>query len=252
MILDTISLSASDPRPSESAPAQRQSDYRRGSVSSSPAVDSGYARIGAEAARQNLDQAEPTAAKPAKSFSLWEKSDISFGDFLDIINPLQHIPIVATLYRNMTGDQIGLAPRIIGGALWGRIGGFVAGLVNAAVEWFTGKDIGDHIYAAIRGGAGNSTGNTAISGAGAPAAGADGASTGAPLRTRGQRASALMPGVEKRSNSPSSTDATKPVSSFSVAVPPAYLLAAQAAIARDDADDGPDGSAARRQLRRTA
>jgi hypothetical protein len=47
----------------------------------------------------------------------------------------------------MTGDRLGMAPRVIGGALWGRIGGFVAGLVNSVVEWFTGKDIGDHIYA---------------------------------------------------------------------------------------------------------
>jgi hypothetical protein len=47
----------------------------------------------------------------------------------------------------MTGDRLGIAPRVIGGALWGRISGFVAGIVNSVVEWFTGKDIGDHIYA---------------------------------------------------------------------------------------------------------
>jgi hypothetical protein len=42
-------------------------------------------------------------------------------------------------------------PRVIGGALWGRIGGFVSGVVNVIVDWFTGKDIGDHIYAALFG-----------------------------------------------------------------------------------------------------
>jgi len=64
-----------------------------------------------------------------------------------MINPLQHLPIVATFYRNMTGDRIGMVPRVVGGALWGRLGGFVSGLLNAAVEWFTGKDMGDHVYA---------------------------------------------------------------------------------------------------------
>jgi hypothetical protein len=88
----------------------------------------------------------------SKSFALWQNLEFGIGDFIDIINPLQHVPIVATIYRNLTGDRIGMAPRVIGGALWGRIGGFVAGIVNAAVEWFTGKDIGDHIYAAMFGG----------------------------------------------------------------------------------------------------
>jgi hypothetical protein len=92
---------------------------------------------------------EPAAAKEAKPFTLWQKDGFGFADFIDIINPLQHIPIVATLYRNFTGDQIAAAPRVIGGALWGRIGGFVSGLANALVEWWSGKDIGDHIYTAV-------------------------------------------------------------------------------------------------------
>jgi len=94
---------------------------------------------------------EPSAMPNAKPFSLWEKESFGFGDLIDIINPLQHIPIVATFYRNLSGDQIGPAPRVIGGAIWGRIGGLVSGFVNAVVEWWSGKDIGDHIYAAIFG-----------------------------------------------------------------------------------------------------
>ena len=93
----------------------------------------------------------PRKAQPDKRFTLWEKEEFGFGDFVDIINPLQHIPIVATIYRNMTGDKIGLAPRVIGGAIWGRVGGFVSGVVNAIVDWFTGKDIGDHIFSALFG-----------------------------------------------------------------------------------------------------
>ena len=116
---------------------------------------SSFAEVAALVNTENSrNPAVPIAATPTPavaSFKFWEKEDFSFGDIVDIINPLQHIPIVATLYRNWTGDKIGPAPRVIGGALWGKAAGFVGGLVNAVVEWFTGKDIGDHIYAMLFG-----------------------------------------------------------------------------------------------------
>src|SRR4030067_1135336 len=64
----------------------------------------------------------------------------------------------------------GRAPRVIGGALWGRIGGFVSGIVNAVVSWFTGKDVGDHIYAALFGKPGESGDGTAVARAANPPA----------------------------------------------------------------------------------
>jgi hypothetical protein len=108
-----------------------------------------FGEISAEVEAQTEPASAPhrTEQTSAKPVSYWENGDFGFGDILDTINPLQHLPIVATLYRNMTGDRIGMVPRVIGGALWGRIGGFVSGLLNAAVEWFTGKDLGDHVYA---------------------------------------------------------------------------------------------------------
>jgi hypothetical protein len=129
----------------------RQTGTTRGAARS----DATFAKIAGEVtdnakstrtgAKQSLTESD------AKNFSLWQDPGLGFGDFIDIINPLQHVPIVATLYRNLTGDRIGIVPRVLGGALWGRIGGFVSGIVNAAVEWFTGKDIGDHIYSALWG-----------------------------------------------------------------------------------------------------
>jgi hypothetical protein len=101
--------------------------------------------------RIDTTSTEPAPAKTGKPFALWEKDGFGFADFLDIINPLQHIPIVATIYRNLSGDQIGAAPRVIGGGLWGRIGGLVTGVANALIEWWSGKDIGDHVYAAMFG-----------------------------------------------------------------------------------------------------
>jgi hypothetical protein len=130
-------------------------------------VDSANGANGADSA-----SAAPTEAKIDKPFSLWEKDGFGFGDLIDIINPLHHIPIVATIYRNLSGDQIGAAPRVVGGAVWGRIGGLVAGVVNAVVEWWSGKDIGDHIYAAVFGDPKKLDGATAVAQNRPPTAGA--------------------------------------------------------------------------------
>ena len=71
---------------------------------------------------------------------------LTFGDILDVVNPLQHIPIVSTLYREWTGDGIDPVPRIAGGALFGGIAGAIASLVNVVVDEITGSDIGEHVY----------------------------------------------------------------------------------------------------------
>jgi len=75
----------------------------------------------------------------------------SFGDLLDVINPLQHIPVVSTIYRELTGDTISAGAQIAGGALFGGIFGFGASIINAIVENETGKDIGANVYAAVSG-----------------------------------------------------------------------------------------------------
>ena len=153
MILDN-ELPASQRRVGETPTADRAAQSRRNGAAK---IESGssFKNIADEA--NSKTSAEVSAARQpvkdnaATNFHAWQDGDFSFGDFLDIINPLQHLPIVATFYRNWTGDQIGMAPRVIGGALWGRIGGMVSGIVNSLVEAFSGKDVGDHIYAAIFG-----------------------------------------------------------------------------------------------------
>lgn len=133
-----------------------------------PRIGRSFAEIATQAqAKQPTHlRAAEGQTKPAnrRSFSLWQNGAFSFGDLLDIVNPLQHIPIVATIYRNMSGDALGMGPRMIGGALWGRLGGLVSGVVNAVVEWLTGKDIGDHVYAAFFGDPKSSLPNNALDG----------------------------------------------------------------------------------------
>ncbi|MEK9967540.1 MAG: hypothetical protein VW600_00295 [Ferrovibrio sp.] len=80
---------------------------------------------------------------------LFGKDGFTFSDFLDIINPLQHIPIVNTVYRAITGDKIDPGSRIVGGGLFGGPIGLVVSLVSGAVEEATGKDPGEHALAAL-------------------------------------------------------------------------------------------------------
>lgn len=73
----------------------------------------------------------------------------SFSDFLSVINPLQHIPIVGTIYRAVTGDTIAPAARVLGGALFGGPIGLLTSAFNAVIEQTTGKDLGDQALALV-------------------------------------------------------------------------------------------------------
>jgi len=73
----------------------------------------------------------------------------SFKDVLDTINPLQHIPIISTIYRELTGDQPGAIARIAGSALYGGPVGLAYEMVNSAIDDQTGKDVGGHAWATL-------------------------------------------------------------------------------------------------------
>lgn len=72
-----------------------------------------------------------------------------FGDVIDVINPLQHIPLVNLAYRSISGDTIGAIGQIIGGALYGGPIGAVSGTVNAIVQETTGKDIAGNVLGIV-------------------------------------------------------------------------------------------------------
>lgn len=72
-------------------------------------------------------------------------------DVLDLINPLQHIPFVATLYREMTGDTIRPEAKLAGGLALGGVLGFVSNLADLVFEQATGRDIGETVVAALVG-----------------------------------------------------------------------------------------------------
>ena len=82
-----------------------------------------------------------------QEYSFFGKDGFSFDDVLDILNPLQHIPIVGTVYRAVTGDEIAAGPRMVGGALFGGPIGAALATANAVLEESSGKDAGEHILA---------------------------------------------------------------------------------------------------------
>lgn len=85
-----------------------------------------------------------------------------FGELLDIINPLQHIPGVSSIYRAVTGDTISPTGRIIGGTLFGGPVGFLTGVGSTLIAETTGKDVGEHILASVLGGTNASNSVTSI------------------------------------------------------------------------------------------
>src|ERR1700749_822231 len=78
-------------------------------------------------------------------------SGFSFHDLLDIVNPLQHIPVVSTLYRHLTGDTPKAFPKIAGDLLYGGVEGFVGSLADTVFEKVTGKSFGDTVLAKVEG-----------------------------------------------------------------------------------------------------
>ncbi len=70
-----------------------------------------------------------------------KESEFGFLDIIDMVNPLQHIPVVNYIYRAITGDEIKPASKIIGGGIYGGAVGAASGVVTALIEEKTGKDM---------------------------------------------------------------------------------------------------------------
>jgi len=75
---------------------------------------------------------------------------LTFTDILDIINPLQHLPVVSTPYRALTGDEISPGSRLVGGVIFGGPTGFAAAVINNAMVDHTGRDVGETVLAALQ------------------------------------------------------------------------------------------------------
>ncbi|MDD3181981.1 MAG: hypothetical protein PHD48_04150 [Alphaproteobacteria bacterium] len=75
----------------------------------------------------------------------YEDDDFSLGDLVDLLNPLQHIPVIGSIYRELTGDEIKPDVQVAGSLLFGVATGSIllsaaTGIASAAFEQQTGKE----------------------------------------------------------------------------------------------------------------
>lgn len=71
------------------------------------------------------------------------------GEFLQALNPLQHLPLIGTAYRALTGATIEPAARVVGGLIFGGPLGMIGSLINAFVEEDSGADVTGHFMAMV-------------------------------------------------------------------------------------------------------
>lgn len=79
------------------------------------------------------------------------QNELTFSDLLAVFNPLQHIPVVSSVYRWITGDTINPVARVVGGALYGGPIGLASAAFNAIVEQVKGADVGAQVMALFDG-----------------------------------------------------------------------------------------------------
>ena len=95
--------------------------------------------------------AQIRAQAEAGQLSLGEGEErYGFADMLDLVNPLQHIPLVSNLYRALTGDEIKAPVQVVGKLIYGGPIGVMGGAVMAAVsQAMDGNPVDEVMVAAV-------------------------------------------------------------------------------------------------------
>lgn len=90
----------------------------------------------------NIAQADAASpAQPHESF---------FHHLLNVINPLQHLPVIGTIYRAITGEHLDPVEKIAGDTLYGGMWGAIASVADVAFEGITGKSFEDTALALFK------------------------------------------------------------------------------------------------------
>ena len=110
------------------------------------AFDPSQKMMGRVAAPQPAPVVKVATGDAAKAES-GEKKESFFQHILDIVNPLQHLPIIGTIYRAATGERLDPVEKIGGSALYGGLWGAVTAVADVAFEAITGKSVEDTVMA---------------------------------------------------------------------------------------------------------
>jgi hypothetical protein len=87
----------------------------------------------------------------SKDFHPFGDDGFTIDDVIDVVNPLQHIPLVSTVYRWLTGDTISPAAELAGGALYGGAVGFASAAATIALDGLTGGSTDQQVMVALLG-----------------------------------------------------------------------------------------------------
>src|ERR1044071_2583297 len=84
---------------------------------------------------------DTSGAAPHESF---------FHHLWDVVNPLQHLPVIGTIYRAITGEHLDPVEKIAGDTLYGGLWGAVSSIADVAFEGLTGKSFEDTALALFK------------------------------------------------------------------------------------------------------
>jgi hypothetical protein len=73
-----------------------------------------------------------------------------FHHLWNVVNPFQHVPVIGTIYRAITGEHIDPVEKIAGDTLYGGLWGAVASVADVAFESITGKSFEDTALALFK------------------------------------------------------------------------------------------------------
>jgi len=117
----------------------------------------------------NASSAATTTADASTSTTTTSSSGNahSFKNFMknvwDVVNPLQHIPVVSAIYRHATGDTISDGAHFAGDALYGGVIGGAISMADIAFKKVTGNDAGETVIASLTGkGSSSSSSDTIV------------------------------------------------------------------------------------------
>lgn len=109
-------------------------------------VERSFPMIGQKVAWAQGKATAPATAQLANAGKDPSNGKSFFENLLDIVNPLEHLPVVDTIYSKLTGDTPGDFEKIAGDTLYGGPMGFVTSLAGVGFEKITGKSLGDTVW----------------------------------------------------------------------------------------------------------
>ncbi len=117
-------------------------------------------------AAQALAPVQPRTARNAEpAETLADKMSVGFEDLLDVVNPLQQLPVVSSVYREATGDSISIPARLAGGFLFGGPAGLIGSAAMVLFEEVTGDSVLGHLETLADGGTQDAAPTPAVSAA---------------------------------------------------------------------------------------